>query len=165
MAWHRTGQFWVQLSNCHQGNRLTRHFSDVTWASRRLKSLVNQLFVQQLVSITSRKTSKPRITGTLLGIHCWYPTQRARALSYYSDLTLPPSYQPMAAQPSKKAAHPLAKILANASCAVVIQGPVIQNEFPCHDVIIPSPTDIIKRGFLWHNSLRHFPFQHWFVET
>ena len=43
-------------------------------------------------------------------------TLHPRALSYYSDLTLSQAFQLMAAQLSKKAALPLAKILATASC-------------------------------------------------
>ena len=39
-----------------------------------------------------------------------------RALSYYSDLMLSQSFQPMVAQLSKNAALPLAKILVTASC-------------------------------------------------
>ena len=38
------------------------------------------------------------------------------ALSYYSDLTLSQKFQPVAAQLSMKAAPPLTKILATASC-------------------------------------------------
>ena len=45
----------------------------------------------------------------------WRHTWTYRALSYYSDLTLSQSFQPMAAQLSKKAALPLAKILATVS--------------------------------------------------
>ena len=43
-------------------------------------------------------------------------TLHPRALSYYSDLTLSQAFQLMAAQLSKKAALPMAKILATASC-------------------------------------------------
>ena len=46
-----------------------------------------------------------------------------RALSYYSDLTLSQEFQPMAAQLSMKAALPLAKILATASCRSSKTGP------------------------------------------
>ena len=44
-------------------------------------------------------------------------------LFYYSDLTLSESFQPMAAQLSNKAALPLAKILATASCRSSKTGP------------------------------------------
>ena len=47
----------------------------------------------------------------------------ARALSYYSDLTLSQEFQPMAAQLSMKAALPLDKILATASCCRSKTGP------------------------------------------
>ena len=40
----------------------------------------------------------------------------SRAPSHYNDLTLLQSFQPTAAQLSKKAVLPLAKILATASC-------------------------------------------------
>ena len=46
-----------------------------------------------------------------------------RALSYYSALALSRAFQPMAAQLSKKAALPLAKILARASCRSSKTGP------------------------------------------
>ena len=49
----------------------------------------------------------------------WLP----RALSYYSDLTLSQSFQPMAAQLSKKAALPLGKMIATASCRISKTGP------------------------------------------
>ena len=45
------------------------------------------------------------------------------ALSYYSDLALSQAFHPMAAQLSKKAAHPLAKILATTSCCCSKTGP------------------------------------------
>ena len=47
----------------------------------------------------------------------WHPqwTSVLWALSYYRNLTLLQAFQPMAAQLSKKAAHPLAKSLATAS--------------------------------------------------
>ena len=45
-------------------------------------------------------------------IVCKNSMQFVWALSYYSDLTLSQSFQPMVAQLSKKAALPLAKILA-----------------------------------------------------
>ena len=47
----------------------------------------------------------------------------SRALSYFSDLTLSQEFQPMAAQLSMKAALPLAKILATASCRSSKTGP------------------------------------------
>ena len=49
--------------------------------------------------------------------------QDAMALSYYSDLTLSQSFQPMGAQLSKKAALPLAQIIATASCRSSKTGP------------------------------------------
>ena len=45
------------------------------------------------------------------------------ALSYYSHLTLLHAFQPMAAQLSKKAALPLAEILATTSCHSSNTGP------------------------------------------
>ena len=45
------------------------------------------------------------------------------ALSYYSDRTLSQEFEPMAAQLSMKAALPLAKILAIASCRSCKTGP------------------------------------------
>ena len=45
------------------------------------------------------------------------------ALSYYSDLMLSQAFQPMVAQLSKKAALPLAKIVATASCWCSNTGP------------------------------------------
>ena len=63
----------------------------------------------------------------LLGGHHHSPTMaQARALSYYSDLTLSQEFQPMAAQVSTKAVLPLAKILATASCRSSNTGPRIQ---------------------------------------
>ena len=50
-------------------------------------------------------------------------TQSCRALSYYSDLTPSQEFQPIAAQLSMKAALPLAKILAKASCRSSNTGP------------------------------------------
>ena len=47
----------------------------------------------------------------------------AKALSYNSDLTLSQAFQPMAAQLSKKAMLPLAKIRATASCRSSKPGP------------------------------------------
>ena len=52
--------------------------------------------------------------------------RKPRALSYYSDLTLSQSFQPMAAQLSKKSALPLAKILATASCHNSKTGPRVE---------------------------------------
>ena len=49
-------------------------------------------------------------------VNTLHSRQRTRALSYYSNLTLSQEFQPMAAQLSMKAALPLAKILATASC-------------------------------------------------
>ena len=49
--------------------------------------------------------------------------QGARALSYYSDLTLSQEFQPMEMQLSMKAALPLAKILATALCRSSKTGP------------------------------------------
>ena len=49
----------------------------------------------------------------------------ARALSYNNDLTLSQSFQPMVAQLSKKAALPLAKIIATTSCRNSKTGPRI----------------------------------------
>ena len=48
---------------------------------------------------------------------------QSKALSYYSDLTLSQAFQPMAAQLSKKAVLPLAKILATASYRSSKTGP------------------------------------------
>ena len=48
---------------------------------------------------------------------------QACALSYYSNLTLSQTFQPMGAQLSKKAALPLAKILATTSCRSTKTGP------------------------------------------
>ena len=59
-----------------------------------------------------------------------------RALSYYSDLTLSQELQPMAAQLSKKAALPLAKILATASCRSSKTGPRVATT----KVKIPVPS-------------------------
>ena len=53
----------------------------------------------------------------------WPGASPAWALSHYSDLTLSQSFQPMAAQLSKKAALPLAKILATAPCRRSKTGP------------------------------------------
>ena len=53
----------------------------------------------------------------------YYNTDYSWALSYYSDLTLSQEFQPMAAQLSMKAALPLAKILATASCRSSKTGP------------------------------------------
>ena len=50
----------------------------------------------------------------------------ARALSYYSDLTVSQEFRPMAAQLSMKAALPSAKILATASCRCSKTGPRAQ---------------------------------------
>ena len=50
--------------------------------------------------------------------YCWH-----RVLSYYSDMTLSQSVQPMGAQLSKKAVLPLAKILTTASCRNSKTGP------------------------------------------
>ena len=47
----------------------------------------------------------------------------SRALSYHSDLMLLQSFQPMAAQLSKKAALPLAKIFVTGSCRSSKTGP------------------------------------------
>ena len=57
----------------------------------------------------------------------------ARALYYYSDLTLSQSFQLMAAQLSKKATLPLAKILLQCHVTVVKQGPVFKGsgEYSC----------------------------------
>ena len=52
----------------------------------------------------------------------------ARALSYYNDLALSQELHPMAAQLSMKAALPLAKILATASCRSSKTGPWIQTQ-------------------------------------
>ena len=52
--------------------------------------------------------------------------RKPRALSYYSELTLSQSFQPMAARLSKKAALPLAKILATASCHNSKTGPRVE---------------------------------------
>ena len=49
----------------------------------------------------------------------------SRVLSYYSDLTLSQEFQPMAAQLSMKAALPLAKTLATASCRSSKTGPCV----------------------------------------
>ena len=46
----------------------------------------------------------------------WIGKSQPQALSYNSELTLSQSFQPMAAQLSKKAALPLAKILVTGSC-------------------------------------------------
>ena len=65
------------------------------------------------------------------------------ALSYYSDLTLSQEFQPMAAQLSMKAALPLAKILATASCRSSKTGPWI---VMCRT--LPSKV-IHKSGFVY----------------
>ena len=101
---------------------------------RNLDCLSNRFF-----RLTAKKTPKLRRIEALGGIHragkflssrdWWFPPQKAsiadRALSYCSDLTLSQSFQPMAAQLSKKAALPLAKILATASCRSNKTGPSI----------------------------------------
>ena len=62
----------------------------------------------------------------LVEVIYWGSNQgQGRALSYYSDLTLSQEFQPMAAQLSMKAALPLAKILATASCRSSKTGPSI----------------------------------------
>ena len=55
-------------------------------------------------------------------------SSKTRAQSYYGDLTLSQSFQPMAAQLSKKAALTLAEILATRHVAIVRQGPRPQKE-------------------------------------
>ena len=46
---------------------LVSHYSDVTWASRRLKSRALRFLFNRLFCLTSNKTSKFRISGSL----CW----------------------------------------------------------------------------------------------
>ena len=55
-------------------------------------------------------------------------------LSYYSDLTLLQEFQPMVTQLSKKAAHPLAKILVTTSCRSSKKGPKSQVWLRYHQV-------------------------------
>ena len=57
---------------------------------------------------------------------------QAMALSYYSDLALSQEFQPMAAQLSMKAALPLSKILATASCRSSNTGPISHQPITCH---------------------------------
>ena len=59
------------------------------------------------------------------------------ARSHYSDLTLSQEFQPTAAQLSMKAALPLAKILATASCLCSKRGPRAQNP-------------LVSSCFLWY---------------
>ena len=69
---------------------------------------------------------------------------QGRVLFYYSDLTMSQSFQPMAAQLSKKAALPLAKILATASC-----------------LLLQRSDDVAIRSSHWQCSFRRKLRSHW----
>ena len=86
-----------------------------------LKPVSGCLFIE-----SARRSCAPALLGS-----------QARALSYYSDLALSQAFQPMATQLSKKAALPLAKILATASCRSNTTGPCVIHFIPC---LRESPT-------------------------
>ena len=67
-----------------------------------------------------------------------------RALSYYSDLTLSQSFQPMGAQLSKKAALPLAKIIATASCRSGKPRPRYVHMYTWNVHLVPVPLSIFR---------------------
>ena len=69
------------------------------------------------------------------------------ALSYYSDLTLLQEFQPTAAQLSMKAALPLAKILATASCRSSKTGPRQEGTNAMKACIVERQTSLITSTF------------------
>ena len=104
----------------------SHHYIDVTWVSWCLKSHVTRLFVQQLIQAKTKEISKICIIGSLWGESNgdrWFPSQMARALYYWRFCDTSQEFQPMASQLSKKAALPLAKILATCRNNVSNTGP------------------------------------------